>query len=228
MKTAFVKTANVVAFTAAMTRLATRNDGVPGMALVYGAPGLGKTQATTYWVANNENVVYIRAKALMSPRWMLEELATELGGDAKYRSISLFRQCADSLRDHRRMILVDEIDYLIPDPRLLNTLRDFHEETGAPIVLIGMTGVDKGLSVRYKPLTDRLSEVVPFKEFSLSDVKLIADQLCDVKLTVDACEALYGRARRFRQIVTLLYKIEHLARTNSIKEITGAHVGGLK
>jgi len=227
MKTAFVKTANVLNFTAAMARLSSRNDGVPGMALVYGEPGLGKTQATTHWVAQNANVVYVRAKALMTPRWLLEDLATELGEDAEYRSKKLFESCCKSLGNQRRMILVDEVDYLLKNPLLAETLRDLHDSSQAPIVLIGMAGADKKIA-RYRPLTDRLSEIVPFKELSATDVRLIVEQLCDVKLTPDACAALHARARRFRQVVMALYKIEHLARANSLKEVQAQHVEGLR
>jgi len=228
MKNGFVKTANVVALSTALTRLWTRNDGVPGMALVYGEPGLGKTKATTWWVAQNEYVVYVRAKALTTPRSMLEALAGELGEDSGHRrATALYDDCRDNLLNRKRMVLVDEVDYLLHDPRLVETLRDLHDDTGAPVVLIGMAGIDKRLA-RYKPLHDRLSEMVPFKELSVADVRLIAEQLCDIKLTPDACQALHDRARRFRQVVMSLYKIEHLARANSLKEVSAEQIKGLK
>jgi len=70
--------------------------------------------------------------------------------------------------------------------------------------------------------------MVPFKELSVADVRLIAEQLCDIKLTPDACQALHDRARRFRQVVMSLYKIEHLARANSLKEVSAEQIKGLK
>ena len=36
------------------------------------------------------------------------------------------------------MIVVDEIDYLLKDFRTIETLRDLHDETGVPIILVGM------------------------------------------------------------------------------------------
>ena len=44
MKKVFVKTNNVKRFITMMNNLQNRAEGVPGMGLVYGEPGLGKTQ----------------------------------------------------------------------------------------------------------------------------------------------------------------------------------------
>jgi len=227
MKTDYVKTANVAAFAGALARLKDRASGVPGLALVRGDPGLGKTRAAIWWVATNEDAVYLRANALMTPRWMLEELAAELGEEPARRSSELFRQCQANLKERSRMVLVDEVDFLLRDPRLIETLRGLHDSTGAPIVMIGMNGVEKKLA-RYKHINDRVSEVVHFRELSLNDVRLIADKLCEVKLAPDAVEQLHMQSRRFRQVVTTLYRAEHVARANSLKEVTAAHLGGVK
>ncbi|MEI8129717.1 MAG: hypothetical protein WCG95_08905, partial [bacterium] len=45
MRKIFARTQNVKNFINMMNNLKNRADGVPGMALVYGEPGLGKTQA---------------------------------------------------------------------------------------------------------------------------------------------------------------------------------------
>ena len=37
------------------------------------------------------------------------------------------------------MIIVDEVDYLLSDFKTIETLRDLHDETGIPIVLVGMS-----------------------------------------------------------------------------------------
>lgn len=53
MKKVFVKTKNVKQLISMMNRLREREDGVPGMGLVYGEPGLGKTYAITWWATQN-------------------------------------------------------------------------------------------------------------------------------------------------------------------------------
>ena len=56
MKNVFVKTNNVKRFITMMNNLQNRAEGVPGMALVYGEPGLGKTQTI-----NSAHIVPINA-----------------------------------------------------------------------------------------------------------------------------------------------------------------------
>ena len=51
MKIEFIKTTNVKNFITLMNNLINRAKGVPGMALVYGEPGLGKTRVATWWSA---------------------------------------------------------------------------------------------------------------------------------------------------------------------------------
>ena len=78
MRKKFVKTNNVKKFITMMNNLQNRAEGVPGMGLVYGEPGLGKTYAITWWAMQN-NAVFIRCTNNMSSRWLLEELVEELG-----------------------------------------------------------------------------------------------------------------------------------------------------
>ena len=75
----FVKTKNVKKFVTTINNLINRAKGVPGMGLIYGEPGLGKTQAALWWVANNQDkAIYVSAKQSMSIRWLLEEMVKEL------------------------------------------------------------------------------------------------------------------------------------------------------
>ena len=46
---------------------------IPKMGLVYGEPGLGKSQ-TALWLACKYDGIYLRASNLMTGRWLLEEL----------------------------------------------------------------------------------------------------------------------------------------------------------
>ncbi|NLO92524.1 MAG: ATP-binding protein [Elusimicrobia bacterium] len=228
MKTAFARTSNVNAFAAAMTRLQNRQAGVPGMALVSGAPGLGKTRTAIWYAAQDSKVIYLRAKALMTPRGLLEELASELKAAPSRRAFELFINCRQKLKEIPGvMILVDEVDYLFHDVRMIDTLRDLHDDSGAAVVMLGMDAIDRKLS-QHQHLYDRFAEVVKFRELSATDVKTVFDQLCDVRLSDDAVRLVHQDAKRFRQIVRWLYKAEAVARANSLKEITADKLGGMK
>ncbi|MCS7285015.1 MAG: AAA family ATPase, partial [Hydrogenobacter thermophilus] len=137
----------------------------------------------------------------------------------------LFRQAQDQLLENPRTVFVDEADYLTHDVRVLETLRDLHDVTGTPIVFIGMDHADKKLA-RYKHLFDRFSEIVRFNPLTEQDIRMIADQLCEVKLNDDAVQFIASQANRFRRVIVWLYKAEALARANSLKEVLAKHLNG--
>ena len=123
MKKVFVKTKNVKQLISMMNRLREREDGVPGMGLVYGEPGLGKTYAITWWAAQNDAIL-IRSANLMSARWLLEEMVEELGEIPYNKFSDIFNQVVSQLIKTPRTIIVDETDYLTIDSRAVETLRD--------------------------------------------------------------------------------------------------------
>ncbi len=226
MKKVFAKTSNVNAFVSAMTRLLKREDGIPGMSLLFGEPGLGKTRTTLWWCAQNDGV-FIRTKKLMTGRWLLEEIVAELGEAPMRRTSDLFRQAVDQLFERPRTLFIDEADYLAHDARVIETLRDLHDTTGTPLVLIGMDQADKKL-MRFKHLYDRFSEIVRFHPLTDADVKSVAEQMAEVKLSEDAVSYIHNQANRFRRVVVWLYKAEAIAKANSLKEVTMQHLQGVK
>lgn len=217
MKRVFVKTQNVKNFITMMNNLQNRAEGVPGMGLVYGEPGLGKTQAILWWATQND-AIYIRSTNLMSGRWLLEELAEGLGEMPYYRFSDLFKQVINQLIAEPRIIIVDEVDYLAVDAKAIETLRDIHDKTNVPIVLVGMGNADKKL-MRYKHLFDRISEIVKFEPFKENDIKSIISQLCEVKLTDCGIKFIYSQTSRFRQIVKMANKAEQLAKANNLSTL---------
>src|SRR5574344_1032688 len=217
MKKIFVKTKNVKNFVTALNNLQNRPEGVPGMALIYGEPGLGKTKTTIWWAVNN-GAVMISAKHSMTTHWLLEELVYELGETPLYKTSELFQQAVRQILNCPRVIIVDEIDYLAVDKMAIETLRDLHDRTGVPIVMIGMSMADKKL-IRHKHLFDRISEILKFEIFDFEDVKTLINELSEVKFTDEAVEFIYKNANRFRQIVKLINKAENLAQANGLKQI---------
>lgn len=217
MRKVFARTQNVKNFINLMNNLQNRAEGVPGMALVYGEPGLGKTQAVLWWATQND-AIFIRSTNLMSGRWFLEELVEELGEVPYYRSSDLFKQCIRQLKEEPRVIIVDEIDYLAGDANVIETLRDIHDKTNIPIVLVGMAMADKKL-MRYRHLYDRISEKLKFEPFSQGDIKAIVDQLCEVEMAECAVKFIYNKTNRFRQIVKMVNKAENITQANGLSLI---------
>jgi DNA transposition AAA+ family ATPase len=225
MKKIFVRTKNVKNFIALTDKLINRKDGVPRMGLIYGEPGLGKTQTAVWWSTKND-AIYVRASNNMSSRWLLQEIVEELGESPCHSTADLMKQCVGKLKMFPRIIVVDEIDYLTCHLRVIETLRDLHDKTGVPVILIGMAMADKKLT-RYKHLYDRISEKVMFEVFSQEDVKAIVNELSEIKITDDAIEIILSKINRFRQLVKLISTLEEIATTNNFEQIDGKIIKGV-
>jgi len=219
MRPAFAETGNVRSFISAINKIKNYKEDIPSMALVFSDPGLGKTR-TAIWYAAKEGGVYLRTKKLMSGRWLLEELVAELGEAPMYRTSDLFRQIVEQLRAKPRPVFVDEVDYLTYDSRVIETLRDIHDITHAPLIFIGMGMADKKL-MRYRHLYDRFSEIVKFMPLTRQDVQSIVTQMCEAKLSDAAIDYLCQQtAGKFRTLIVYMHRAEYLARLNNLREIS--------
>lgn len=104
------------------------------------------------------------------------------------------------------------------DTRTVETLRDIHDKTNVPIILVGMTNTKSRLK-RYKHLYDRISEVVKFEPFSKQDIQIIVQELSEIPMSDCALKLIYSNMNRFRQIVKVINKAEILAKANGLNEI---------
>jgi len=216
MKKVFIRTKNVKRFMAFMENLKNIPPNIPKLALVCGEHGLGKTQTIMWWV-NKNDAVYVRACHNMSSRWLLSEIVEELGEIPFWHAQENFGLIQNNLKRNPKIIIVDEIDYLF-ERSMIETLRDLHDKTGCPVVLVGMGSADKKLS-RYKHITGRLYGTMRFEHFNQEDIKEIVKQLSEVEFTDDAIEHLASKTNQFRETVKLLDKIEKLSKTNGIKTL---------
>ena len=190
---------------------------IPKMGLVYGEPGLGKSQ-TALWLACKYDGIYLRASNLMTGRWLLEEMVKELDEIPRFLTSDNFNIVVKKLKQNPQIIFIDEIDYLINNYKTIETLRDIHDKTECPIVLVGMSLVHKKIE-RYTHLYDRVSEILKFEVFTTNDVGQIINQLSEISFTPNAIEYIHTKYNRFRQIVQLINQIETFAKDNNLKEI---------
>lgn len=218
MKKIFVRTQNVKNFIGLVENLIDKPKNIPKMGLVYGKPGLGKSQ-TALWLACKYDAIYLRATNLMTGRWLLEELVKELDEIPKFLTSDNFNLVVKKLKQDPKIIFIDEIDYLMNNYKTIETLRDIHDETNCPIIFIGMGLAHRKLE-RYTHLYDRFSEVLKFETFGVNDIGQIINQLSKIPFTPDTVEYIHSKFNRFRQIVQLINQMENFAKDNNLDEIT--------
>ena len=217
MKKIFVKTTNVKNFIGLVENLINKPKNIPKMGLVYGEPGLGKSQ-TALWLACKYDAIYLRATNLMTGRWLLEEMVKELDEIPRFLTSDNFNIVVKKLKQKPQVIFIDEIDYLMNNYKTIETLRDIHDETGCPIIFIGMGLAHRKLE-RYKHLYDRFSEILKFETFGVDDLSQIIGKLSEITFTPDAIEYSHTKYNRFRQIVQLINQMETFVKDNNLAEI---------
>lgn len=218
MKKIFVKTRNVRNFIGLVEALKSKPKNIPKMGLIYGEPGLGKSQ-TALWLACKYDGIYIRASNLMTSRWLVEEIVREMDELPRYLTSDNFNVVISKLIQKPKIIFVDKIDYLMNNYKSVETLRDIHDKTDCPIIFVGM-GLALRKLERYKHLYDRFSEIVKFETFEIEDLSQIFSQLSETPFTHDSIEYIHKKYNRFRQIVQLISKLESFAKENNLEEIT--------
>lgn len=220
MKNQFVHTDNVKAMFDLADLLETTDDKTPGLGLYYGDPGLGKTEAAQHLCIMKHEYVYIRAKTAWTIRWMLNDILAELNEQASGRTERAYERLRDSLLKHRRPIVIDEVDHMLHDGKVIETMRDIYDETGNPFLLIGMQDAERKLK-RFPHLYSRFADVYKAKPISTQEILEVGNQLCDIPLTEAAAKLIFERTNgEFRKIMRHLKVLERRAQVNELEVIT--------
>ncbi|MDO6497358.1 AAA family ATPase [Photobacterium sanguinicancri] len=226
MKPVVAPVKNVLATQIAFETLHQRSYGVPGIGLIHGETGFGKTTAITH-LYNQVNGIYVSARAHDSTSSLMARIVEELGAQPMHRISKSVDYIIEQMSMHERTLFIDESDYLMNDIRMLETVRDLYDGTEVPVILIGMDQIARRISSR-KQFYNRISEWVEFKPADLDDVMTMAHHLFEHGIEAD--EALLEHLRvsssgELRRITIGLNKIESLAIANDLDMVTLANWG---
>jgi DNA transposition AAA+ family ATPase len=223
MKLKFVHTRNVAEFIATASKLQRVEAGVPGMGLIFGNRGFGKTSAAIYYTGQKENnAVYVRAKSDWSYGWMMEELCIELGVTPRRGAKAKYDDVVSSLVENPRLVVIDEANLIAP--KLLETLRGINDTTHNPVLFIGHEGVVDKLR-RMGPLFDRLLYMSEFKSLEIGDLERFAESCLEMDVEADVLGRLLKQTGgNFRKCVVALKGLENRAGLSRAEKITAAHL----
>lgn len=229
MKKRVVPVKNVTRTETLFHNLNSRSQVVPGIGLVYGLTGFGKTTTMT-WLFNQDgvNAIYIRCYATDTPSSVLERIVRELGMVPRYPMQRMVDDVIERMRAEELTLFVDECDYVVGSNRIMDSFRDIYDGTDQPVILIGMDQIAKRISQR-KQLFNRISDWIEFQPADLADVGMFADHLleADILLEEDLLNAICKRAHgEVRRILTALEKVESLAMANDMAVVSLADLKG--
>lgn len=223
--------ANVRNLVNAYDALETADADIPRMGLVFGVPGAGKTNATT-WLALKTNAIYVRATPTWTPTAMLGKVMAEVGQPAKRAANENLEVIVEHMSTEARPLFVDEIDMFTNSSvrpnqsgQIIELLRSVHDLSGMPVILIGMSGVEIQLK-NYKQVTSRIAQWVNFLPASLADARTLANDICEVRVEDDLLKVLHQKAGGNMRLLAIgLSKIERAAKGAKLKALGLAEWG---
>lgn len=198
------KLTNVAFAIEAINQVTDVNDlGAPHMAVLYGPPGFGKTQAAMYLAhPQGRNAVFVSVRMFETTKTLAQLLCLELGIATKthWQVAALYEAIVKRLQQLGRPLVIDEVDY-IAEKSTVDFIRTIHDNTTVPIFLIGEQDLKRKLLSRHERFHDR---VLVWKEAAPCDAqdvkKLAAHHAPDLTMTTEVVEALVvktqGVARR--------------------------------
>lgn len=127
---------NVAALAQVVKTVEGREFGLPGMAVFYGPTGLGKTYAACY-ASVALNCIHVSVQKLWTTKTLLTQILRELGIVPKRTLAEMLMQVNEGLAVSGRSLIIDETDYAI-ERGMIEIIRDFHDGSGMPVILIGM------------------------------------------------------------------------------------------
>lgn len=215
----FIETDNVTRFKAAVATAADFEKGRPGMVMAWGEAGRGKTLAAMNTYAEN-NGVYLRAWEDWTQAAFLQSLCFEVCEQSPRAANACKKKIISELDANPRTIYVDEADRL--HIGRLEDLRDIHDETGSPIVLIGEEGLAARVAARRR-IDDRIpSEFrIKFAPSTYADISLYALEAASLRMTPEAVKAVSRLTRdNFRRIHNTMLSLEQMARADETDMVT--------
>ena len=226
MNITFVQTENIQNLLKSLNAIEARDRGVPGLGLVHGRAGRGKTRSAI-WYSVQKDCCYVRANALWTPLWMLQDICREYGHYPFNRTSKVFDQVKKLMQIQPKPLLIDEADYLLRNGKLLDSVRDLHDCSDAPIILIGMEEITGRLQ-RHGQFWSRISQIVEFHALTAAEISLIAKAWANLTLggeaSVEFCRVTSGD---FRDVTVGLYHLEKMAKSSRTDSVSSKMIAEL-
>ena len=199
---------NVGIILLAIKKAMTRPEYLPGLVVVHGPSGYGKTMASSYAAANLK-AYFVSAKAIWTRKTMLQAILDEMGIPAKRTTAEMFDQVCEELSCSGKPLIIDEFDYCVDCKGLMALTRDIYDNSEAPIILIGEEMLPSKLA-REERFHNRILDWIAAAPANMEDAVKLRMLYCDkVKIDDDLLEKVWKISEgRVRRIVVNLNKIQ--------------------
>ncbi|WP_027179886.1 AAA family ATPase [Maridesulfovibrio bastinii] len=216
MKNVFIETSNVSTFRSAIRKVEDTEKGQPGLVVAHGRAGRGKTMAALNYHAVHGGI-YLRAWERWTQTAFLQALCFEVCGMRPRSANNCKRKIMEMLDKEIQTVFIDEADRL--NIGRIEDLRDIHDETGAPIVIIGEEEL-QGLLGERRRIWSRVTQDVVFGPVIDEDVALFGLDAAGLDIEAFACQQIVKKAdgdfRLVRNIIQVLEQVAIARETNLV------------
>lgn len=214
---------------ATLERLDSRSKGLPGIGVLYGPAGWGKTFATNL-LAIESRAYYVQMRSAWRSKSMLEKILVEMGVKHGRATVpALLDLVCDQLSLSRRTLILDEFDYATKSDSLIELTRDIYEGSQGSLLLVGEELLPRKLE-QWERFHSRVLTWAPAQPVTLDDARQLAD-IYAPGLTIAedvfarVVEVAKGSVRRVSVNLTRFYEF---ANTMGLEGITMAHLDELQ
>lgn len=209
---------NVGLLAQAVESATNRPPELPGLVVMYGPSGYGKSLAAAY-AANLHRAYYVECRESWTKKAFLIAILREMGIIPMKTLSEMVDQVAEQLSRSGRPIIIDDVQYVI-DKTAANVLTDIYNASQGTLILIGEERVPASMA-RLERLHNRVLEWVPAQAASLGDViELAQSSYPDVEMDEGLLDEVRKRVKGcLRRIAVNLYRIHSEALANNWKYV---------
>jgi len=191
---------NVTLASRAVARAINREPNLPGIVVLYGPSGWGKSMAASY-CANKHDGFYVVCRSYFTRKSFLETVLKEMGIRAGRTVSEMMEQVATQLDLSGRPMIIDEMDHLV-DRNMIEVVRDLHEMSRSTFLLIGEEQFPRKLRMRSERFHNRVLVWQPAQAASREDARLLAEfYVPGVEIADDLIEHLRRRSGHVARVV---------------------------
>lgn len=218
MEYVFVETKQATEFRESARIVSDMQKGQPGLFMCTGRPGYGKTEVAKRYARDNSEVLYVRVLEDWTAKAMLNVFSDALYG-VKFNTIENAKSALlKGLDDNPVTIIVDEADRLSPSQ--IEHLRDMHDLTGSPFILIGEPAL-KARMFAAERAKSRITKIMEFSPVQPQDVMLFGLKAAGLKIEPAAAHKICSRTGGdWRYIFHDVRDLEKVAQANTTSVVT--------
>jgi hypothetical protein len=218
-------TANLDLVAVAAEKLINRVDGLPGIGVMFGPAGRGKTIACSA-LANKTRGYYTQMRSAWSRKTLLEKILFEMGVKPTGTISQMLDAVCEQLAASGRPLIIDEFDFCMRSDSLIELVRDIYEGSQGTLLLVGEENIPVKLK-RWERFHSRVMAWIPAMPVSMEDARKLAPIYCaDVKVAEDLMAMVVEMASgSVRRVCVNLTRIREEAMLMAEPEMTRAKWG---